>query len=56
MIYGKIVLTAFVLLLLVYYILVIGHLFSLWSITEDEVTFKRLCTPFYYWISHAEKE
>lgn len=50
MLYAKILLGAFVLLAAIYYGMLIGHLFGKWKITRRQITFARMCVPFYYWI------
>lgn len=49
MIYARLLLGAFILLALIYYAMVIGHLFGAWKITQRPITFAKLCVPFYYW-------
>lgn len=50
MIYARVILGAFVLLAMIYYIMVVGQLFGAWAITRRPITFAKLCVPFYYWI------
>lgn len=50
MIYARILLTAFITLAATYYIMVVGHLFGLWKLTQRRITFVKLCVPFYYWM------
>lgn len=38
----------FILLYVIYYVLVCGHLLELWKITDKEMEFKKLLIPFYY--------
>ena len=38
----------FILLYVIYYVLVCGHLLELWKITDKEIKFKKLLIPFYY--------
>lgn len=54
MIYTRFILGAIVILTIMYYIMVIGHLFGKWKITEREIKFSKLCVPFYYWIVSQE--
>lgn len=54
MIYARILLGAFVLLALIYYSMVVGHLFGAWKITRRQITFAKLCIPFYYWAVSQE--
>lgn len=48
MMYLKVFLTMFVLLYIVYYIILFGHIFGLWHITYERITFKGILIPFYY--------
>lgn len=57
MIYARVLLLAFIVLAVIYYIMVIGQLFSKWKITNREIKFSFLCIPFYYWmVSQEEKK
>lgn len=49
MIYIRIIMSTLILLIIVYYVMIIGHLFGAWKITRHAVTFTKLCIPFYYW-------
>lgn len=50
MIYARIILGAAILLAAIYNAMVIGQLFGAWKITQRQITFTKLCIPFYYWI------
>lgn len=50
MIYARLLLGAFIVLALIYYVMVIGQLFGAWKITQRPITFAKLCMPFYYWM------
>lgn len=54
MIYTRFILEAIVILIIIYYIMVVGHLFDRWKMTKREIKFSRLCVPFYYWIVSQE--
>lgn len=57
MIYARVLFVALLILLLSYYIMVIGQLFGLWKLTDRRIGFSSLCVPFYYWIvPQQEKE
>lgn len=57
MIYARVLLAAFVVLAVIYYVMVIGQLFGKWKITNREIKFSYLCIPFYYWmVSQEEKK
>jgi hypothetical protein len=57
MIYARVLLAAFVVLVVIYYVMVIGQLFGKWKITHREIKFSLLCIPFYYWmVSQEEKK
>lgn len=57
MIYARVLLAAFVVLVVIYYVMVIGQLFGKWKITNREIKFSLLCIPFYYWmVSQEEKK
>ena len=57
MIYARVLLAAFVVLAVIYYVMVIGQLFGKWKITNREIKFSYLCVPFYYWmVSQEEKK
>lgn len=50
MIYTKFVFGIVVILLVIYYVMIIGQLFGFWKITNQKLKFIKLCIPFYYWI------
>lgn len=50
MLYTKLILGAIVILLIIYYIMVVGQLFGAWKITNKSIKFIKLITPFYYWV------
>ncbi len=50
MIYARLIFGAFILLALIYYVMMVGHLFGAWKITQRPISFPKLCTPFYYWV------
>lgn len=50
MIYTRFVFGIIVILLITYYVMVIGQLFDMWKITKNKLEFAKLCIPFYYWI------
>lgn len=54
MIYTRFILGAIVILIIVYYIMVVGHLFGRWKMTKRGIEFSKLCVPFYYWIVPQE--
>lgn len=54
MIYARVLLAAFVVLAVIYYVMVIGQLFGKWKITNREIKFSLLCIPFYYWMVSQE--
>ena len=57
MIYARVLLAAFIVLAVIYYVMVIGQLFGKWKITNREIKFSLLCIPFYYWmVSQEEKK
>ena len=45
MIYARVLLAAFVVLAVIYYVMVIGQLFGKWKITNREIKFSYLCIP-----------
>lgn len=49
MIYAKVLFILMFSLLMVYYIMVIGHLFGWLRLTKSEIELSRLFIPFYYW-------
>ena len=49
MIYIRIIFIIFIILYLLYYAMIIGQLFNLWKITDEEIEFDKLLIPFYYW-------
>ena len=48
MIYARVLLAAFVVLAVIYYIMMIGQLYGKWKVTNREIKFSFLCIPFYY--------
>ncbi len=58
MIYARILLIALTVLAAIYYVMIVGHLFGKWKITQRSITFKKLCVPFFYWIvpQHINKK
>lgn len=50
MIYTRFVFSIIVILLITYYIMVVGQLFGMWKLTTKKLEFIKLCIPFYYWI------
>lgn len=50
MLYARIILIAFILLLVLYYAMVVGQLFGLFKMTSRKIKFSGLIIPFYYWI------
>lgn len=50
MIYTRFILGAVVLLIIIYYLMVVGQLFGVWKITDREIKFINLVIPFYYWM------
>lgn len=56
MIYARVLFVALLILLLSYYIMVIGQLFGLWKLTDRRIGFSSLCVPFYYWIVPQQEE
>lgn len=50
MIYTKIILTAFLILAFIYYVMVVGQLLGAIKVTNRQIKFVNLCIPFYYWI------
>lgn len=57
MIYARVLLAAFIVLAVIYYVMVIGQLFGKWKITNREIKFSLLCILFYYWmVSQEEKK
>ena len=44
-----------VVLMLLYYGMIVGHLFGFWKITHKEIVFTKACIPFYYWIVSQQK-
>lgn len=50
MIYTRFVFGIIVILLIIYYVMIIGQLFDMWKITKNKLVFIKLCIPFYYWI------
>ena len=49
MLYTKVILGAIIVLIVIYYIMVIGQLFGGWKITDKQINFNKLIVPFYYW-------
>lgn len=57
MIYARVLLAAFVVLAVIYYVMAIGQLFGKWKITNRGIKFSYLCVLFYYWmVSREEKK
>lgn len=56
MIYARVLLAAFVVLAVIYYVMVIGQLFGKWKITNREIRFSLLCIPFCYWMVSQEEK
>jgi hypothetical protein len=57
MIYARVLLFAFIVLAVIYYVMVIGQLYGKWRVTNREIKFINLCIPFYYWmVSQEEKQ
>lgn len=50
MIYFRLITSAVIILMLVYYGMIVGQLFGFWKITNRKISFVKLCIPFYYWI------
>lgn len=50
MLYLRLIIGGTILLALIYYIMLVGQCFGLWKITMRELTFSKMCIPFYYWI------
>lgn len=50
MLYTKLILGALVILLIIYYIMIVGQLFGIIKITNKSVKFTKLIIPFYYWV------
>lgn len=50
MLYARLILGAVVILLAIYYIMVIGQLFSVWKVTKKKIKFNNLVIPFFYWV------
>jgi hypothetical protein len=48
MLYIRILFLMFIVLYVIYYILVIGHLFGLWKLTNETMKFSKVIIPFYY--------
>lgn len=51
MLYTRVILVAFVVLLIIYYFMVIGQLFGGWKITNKKIKMSKLIVPFYYWMA-----
>lgn len=50
MLYAKLILGAIVVLLIIYYVMIVGQLFGSWEITNKKIKFNKLIIPFYYWM------
>lgn len=50
MIYARLILGAVILLAMIYYVMIVGQLFGVWKITQRQISFIKLCVPFYYWM------
>ena len=48
MLYIRILFVMFFVMCVVYYIILFGHMFHLWNITYEKITFKGMLIPFYY--------
>ena len=48
MVYLRILFVAFIVLYIVYYVLILGHLAKLWRLTNQKIEFHKLLIPFYY--------
>ena len=55
MAYFRFITTIAVLLMFLYYAMIVGQLFGFWKITNKEISFVKLCIPFYYWIVSQKK-
>ena len=51
MIYWRLFLSGFILLLALYYLSVVLHCFGLIKLVEKEVSFIKAIIPFYYWVT-----
>lgn len=56
MIYARVLSVAILILLVSYYVMIIGQLFGLWKLTDRKIGFSSLCVPFYYWIVPQQEE
>lgn len=50
MLYSRLILGAIVVLLIIYYVMVVGQLFGGWKITNSKIKFNKLIIPFFYWM------
>ena len=50
MLYIKLLLGAIIVLLIIYYVMIIGQLFGGWKITDKQINFNKLIIPFFYWV------
>lgn len=48
MLYIRILFIMFIILYVIYYVLVFGHLLGAWKMTNEQIEFKKLLIPFYY--------
>lgn len=48
MLYIRVIFIAAILLYVVYYLLLFGHLLKFWELTKEKIEFKKLLIPFYY--------
>lgn len=55
MAYFRVITAIIVVLMTVYYAMVVGQLFGFWKITNKEISFVKLCIPFYYWVVSQKK-
>lgn len=55
MLYTKLILGAVVILLIIYYIMVVGQLCDALKFTNRQIKFKKLVIPFYYWVDMEKK-
>ena len=56
MIYLRILIVAFNILLFVYYAMLIGQAMGMLKFTKREITFRRGIVPFYYWIAPNDEK
>ena len=48
MFYLRVLFVMFFIMCVVYYIILFGHMFKLWNITYEKITFRGMLIPFYY--------